>query len=190
MISPVQTLLCVTVVLVGFLQKVQAQDVKVEYNKGEDFSRFKSYSRGTKETYARPLLAMDIIGAIDEQLRAKGLNRLDAAADLIVTAYGALDTDMSVSFDPSTYVMPGLEGPVWWTTGAVVIPGNSTAVFIKKGTLVVDIADPHTKQLKWRGIAKTNLNPKKQKQALDLIHKSVAKMFRDYPSQAGVSRMQ
>jgi hypothetical protein len=134
MISAVQTLLCITVVLVGFLQQVPAQDVKVEYNKAEDFSRFKSYSWVTKETYARPLLAMDIMAAIDEQLRAKGLDRLETAADLIVTTYGALETDMSVSFDPSTYVMPGLEGPVWWTTGAVVIPGNSTAVFIKKGT--------------------------------------------------------
>jgi len=186
--SSVQTLLGIALALVGSLQSVQAQDVKVEYNKAEDFSHFRSYSWVTKETYARPLLAMDIMGAIDEQLRAKGLNRLDTAADLIVTAYGALDTDMSVSFDPGTYVMPGLEGPVWWTTGAVVIPGNSTAVFIKKGTLVVDIADPHTKQLKWRGIAKTNLNPKKQKQALDLIHKSVAKMFRDYPATSAASR--
>lgn len=55
---------------------------------------------------------------------------------------------MSVSFDPGTYVMPGLEGPVWWTTGAVIIPSNSTVVFIKKGTLVVDVADPRAKQLK------------------------------------------
>ena len=184
----VQTLLGMALVLVGALQSLPAQDVKVEYNKAEDFSRFRSYSWLPNEHYDRPLLAMDIMGAIDEQLQAKGLNRLDSAADLIVTAYGALDTDMSVSFDASTYVMPGLEGPVWWTTGAVILPGNSTAVFIKKGTLVVDIADPHTKQLKWRGIAKTNLNPKKQKQALDLIHKSVAKMFREYPSPSGVAQ--
>ena len=184
----VQALLGIALVLVGAVQYLPAQDVKVEYNKAEDFSRFRSYSWLPNENYDRPLLALDIMGAIDEQLHAKGLNRLDSAADLIVTAYGALDTDMSVSFDASTYVMPGLEGPVWWTTGAVILPGNSTAVFIKKGTLVVDIADPHTKQLKWRGIAKTNLNPKKQKQALDLIHKSVAKMFREYPSPSGVSQ--
>ena len=28
-----------------------------------------------------------------------------------------------------------------------LIPGSSAAVFIKKRTLVIDIADPHTKQL-------------------------------------------
>jgi hypothetical protein len=55
-------------------------------------------------------------------------------------------------------------------------------VYIKKGTLVVDIADPHSKQLKWRGIAYVNLDPQKQKQAMDLVNKSIEKMFRQYPS--------
>jgi|GraSoiStandDraft_4_1057263.scaffolds.fasta_scaffold5875727_1 hypothetical protein len=44
-------------------------------------------------------------------------------------------------------VMPGLEGPVWLDERRGLIPGSSAAVFIKKRTLVIDIADPHTKQL-------------------------------------------
>jgi len=44
-------------------------------------------------------------------------------------------------------VMPGLEGPVWLDERRGRIPGSSAAVFIKKRTLVIDIADPHTKQL-------------------------------------------
>jgi len=107
---------------------------------------------------------------------------------LVISAYGAMETDMNVSFDPNTYVMPGFEGPISWTSGPIVAPGNSTAVLLKKGTLVVDIADPRAKQLKWRGIAKINLDPHKQKQALDLIQKSVAKMFQNYPSPANSSR--
>lgn len=182
MITYLRHLLLIAVVLICSLQGLQAQDVKAEYNKDEDFSHFKSYSWVTDESYARPLLAMDIRGAIDEQLKAKGLTQVETDADLIVIAYGALDTDMSVSFNPSTYVMPGLEGPVWWTTGAVIIPGNSTAVFIKKGTLVVDIADPHSKRLKWRGIGKASFDPKKQKQSLDRLHKLIAKMLQNYPS--------
>lgn len=109
------------------------------------------------------------------------MTTVEREAYLIVTAYGALDTDLTISFNP-LYVMPGLEGPVWWTTGAVVIPGSSTSVLIKKGTLVVDIADPHTKHLKWRDIANVDLNPQKQQQALDRIHKAIAKMFKEYPT--------
>ena len=62
------------------------------------------------------------------------------------------------------------------------IPGSSSAVHIKKGTLVVDIADRQSKQLKWRGIAYADLDPKKQKESLDLVNKSIEKMFRQYPS--------
>jgi hypothetical protein len=134
-------ILCVCFLLLSFLEVLQAQDVKVEYNKSEEFSRFKTYSWITNEPYTRPFLALHIKGSVDEQLQSEGIRPVEQGADLVISAYGALEDDMSVSFDPGTYVLPGLEGPVWWTTGAVIIPGNSTAVFIKKGTLVVDVAD-------------------------------------------------
>src|SRR4051812_41627271 len=37
--------------------------------------------------------------------------------------------------------MPGLEGQVWLDEGRGRIPGSSAAVFIKKRTLVIDIAE-------------------------------------------------
>jgi hypothetical protein len=172
---------CCFLLLVFAVECVYAQKIKVEYNPKENFTAFKTYSWITEESYQRPLLAMNIIGAVDEQLRAKSLTRVDANGDLIVTAYGAVDSDLNVTWRPDIYVMPGLYGPVWWTQG-VWIPGSSSAVQIKKGTLVVDIADPHSKQLKWRGIANANFNPKNQKQSLDLVNKSIEKMFRQYPS--------
>ena len=167
-------------VLAG-LQCVNAQKVKVEYNPKQNFAAFKKYSWITEQSYQHPLLAMNIIGAVDEQLRAKGLTRVDSGGDLIVTAYGAIDSDLNVAYRPEIYAMPGLSGPVWWMDGTW-IPGSSSAVYIKKGTLVVDIADPHSKQLKWRGIAYANLDPQKQKQSMDLVNKSIEKMFRQYPS--------
>lgn len=172
---------CFFLLLLLAAQCVQAQKVKVEYNPKEDFTSFKRYSWITQESYQRPLLAMNIIGAVDEQLQAKGLTRVETNGDLIVTAYGAVDSDMNVTWRPDIYVMPGLYGPVWWSQG-VWIPGSSSAVHIKKGTLVVDIAEPHSKQLKWRGIANANFNPKNQKQSLDLVNKSIEKMFREYPA--------
>jgi hypothetical protein len=168
-------------VLIAGLQCVQAQKVEVEYDQHEDFTPFKSYSWVTEEYYQRPLLAMHIIGAVDEQLQSKNLTRVDHGGDIIVTAYGAIDSDLNVSYHPDIYVMPGLYGPVWWVQG-MWIPSSSTAVYIKKGTLVVDIANPHTRQLKWRGIAYANLDPKKQKKSIDVVNKAIAKMFRRYPS--------
>jgi uncharacterized protein DUF4136 len=175
-----KTLSCFLLLMFA-MECVHAQKIKVEYNPKEDFTAFKSYSWILQESYQRPLLAMNIIGAVDEQLQAKGLTRIENNADLVVTAYGAVDSDLNVSWRPDIYVMPGLYGPVWWTQG-MWIPGSSSAVYIQKGTLVVDIADPHSKQLKWRGIANANFDTTKQKQSLDRVNKCVEKMFRQYPS--------
>ena len=91
---------CCFLVLMFAVECVHAQKVKVEYNPKEDFTSFKRYSWITQESYQRPLLAMNIIGAVDEQLQAKGLTRVEANGDLIVTAYGAVDSDMNVTWRP------------------------------------------------------------------------------------------
>jgi hypothetical protein len=160
---------------------VQAQKVKVEYNPDENFAGLKDYSWIIQEYYQHPILAMHIVGAVDEQLQAKGLKRVENAGALVVAAYGAIDSDLNVAYRPEIYSMPGLSGPVWWANG-MWIPGSSSAVYIKKGTLVVDIADSHLKRLKWRGVAHANLDSQDPKKSLDLINKSVEKMFRKYPA--------
>lgn len=159
---------------------VLAQKVKVEYNPNENFIGFKDYSWITQEYYQHPLLALNIMGAVDEQLQAKGLKRVEHGGDLILAAYGAIDSDLNVAYRPEIYSMPGLSGPVWWANGTWV-PGSSSAVYIKQGTLVVDIADPHQKRLKWRGIAQMKLDPQKREKNFERVNNAIEKMFRHYP---------
>ena len=47
---------------------LQAQKVKVEYDKSLDFSKFKTFAWGPIDAVARPLLAASILGAIEEEL--------------------------------------------------------------------------------------------------------------------------
>jgi hypothetical protein len=157
-----------------------AQEIKVEYNPKDDFSTFKEYSWITQDYYQHPLLALNIMGAIDEELQAKGLRRVDQGGDLIVAAYGAIDSDLNMAYRPEIYSMPGLTGPVWWANG-MWVPGSSSAVYIKQGTLVVDIADPHLKRLKWRGIAHMKLDPEKREKNFERVNKAIEEMFRKYP---------
>lgn len=159
---------------------VLAQEIKVEYKPNENFTAFKDYSWITQEYYQHPLLALNIMGAVDEQLQARGLKRVERGGHLIIAAYGAIDSDLNVAYRPEIYSMPALTGPVWWANG-MWIPGSSSAVYIKQGTLVVDIADPHEKRLKWRGIAKLKLDPQKPEKSLDRVNKAIEKMFRKYP---------
>lgn len=162
-------------------QGAQAQKIKIEHNPNESLTDYKSYSWIPNDSYQRPFLAMHVIGAIDEQLQSKGLTRVETGGDLIVTSYGALDTDLNIAYRPDIYVMPALNGPVWWNQGTLVA-GSSSAVQITKGTLVVDIADPRSKQLKWRAIANSTLDPHKPKKSIEKINKAIEKMFRGFPS--------
>jgi hypothetical protein len=125
----------VLLILMG-MQCVLAQEIKVEYNPKENFAGFRDYSWITEEYYQHPLLALNIMGAVDEQLQAKGLKRVERGGDLIVAAYGAIDSDLNVAYRPEIYSMPGLTGPVWWANG-MWVPGSSSAVYIKQGTLVL-----------------------------------------------------
>jgi hypothetical protein len=160
-----------------------AQKVKVEYDKKNQFNRFKTYYWGRKnDEYLRPLLAAVVIGATDHNLQALGLKKVESAGDLVIEAYGSLDTEMNVVGTPDLYYFPPIYGGPWWGQPTVFyVPGTSTATILKQGTLVIDLADPQTKTLQWRGIASAKLDSTQKEKSLQVIEKSVAKMFKDYP---------
>jgi hypothetical protein len=164
------------------LPDVQAQKIRVEYNKKQDFSGFKTYSWMKQGAHAHPFVALDIMGSVDDQLQAKGLTKATGSTDLLVNTYGGLEGAYNVSYDVDVYAMPGLDGP-WWDEGnPAAIGGGSGAVFIDKGTLVVDIVERSAKKLRWRGVITGNLDPEQQEKSLEIIEKAIVKMFRQYPS--------
>jgi Domain of unknown function (DUF4136) len=161
---------------------VRAQKVRVEYNKKQDFSGFKTYSWMKPSANAHPFIVMDITGEVDKQLQAKGLTKVDSNADLLVNANGALDGKLNVSYDVNIYAMPGLDGP-WWDEGDPGAMGHgSGAVLIDQGTLVIDLVERTAKKLRWRGVAQANLDPDQQEKTMEIIEKAIIKMFHQYPS--------
>jgi len=162
---------------------VFSQKVKVEYDKKNDFNRFKTYYWARRnDEYLRPILAAMVIGAVDHNLQQIGLKKVESGGDLLIEAYGALDTQMSVMVKPDLYYFPPLYAGAWWGQPAYYhIPGTSTSSLLKEGTLVIDLADPKTKQLQWRGIATDRVDATRKEKSLQAMEKSVAKMFKKYP---------
>ena len=99
----------------------------------------------------------------------------------MIEAYGALDTEMSVIGVPDIYYFPPIYGMLSGGGSLICIPGTSTATILKQGTLVIDLADPKTKTLQWRGVATAKLDPTQKEKSLQIMEKSVAKMFQKYP---------
>jgi hypothetical protein len=159
-----------------------AQKVKTEYDKKTDFNRFKTYNWARKnDQYLRPLLAAVVMGAVDHNLQGIGLKQVESGGDLVVSPYGSLDTEMSVSVSPDVYYFPPVYGGPWYGQPYFYRPGTSTSTILKKGTLVIDLADPRSKMLQWRGIASAHLDATQKEKSLQVIEKAIAKMFKDYP---------
>jgi hypothetical protein len=158
-----------------------AQKIKVDYDKGADFSKFKTYAWAELNPAAMPLLRLNIIGAIDQQLAEKGLTKVTASPDVYVGYSGSLSGASSDVTPPPAY--PGFAGtPVgidygMWTGGAA----SGGATHFPKGSIVIELMDPHALKIRWRAVGVLNLNPENKEQSLQKINKAIAKMFTYYP---------
>jgi Domain of unknown function (DUF4136) len=161
---------------------VQAQKIKVEYDKNLDFSKFKTFAWGHHDAVSRPTLALVIAGAIQEELTKRGLRRVESNPDVFIQMYGSVDSDLSVSYSNPLY--SGMGGIPSFDSGFVMwgyMPGGTTAVTVHKGQLVVDVIDASQKKLAWRGMATDKLSDKPEK-LLNQVNTAVEKMFQQYPA--------
>jgi hypothetical protein len=160
------------------------QKIEVDYDKSIDFRKFKTYSWGQLDAAAMPLLRANIIGAIDEQLQAKGLVKVEKNADLMVTYFGAMEGETSRGASAPIY--PGYSGPppainsTMWT-GANGKGASGAAVTYPKGSMVVEMMDPRAALIAWRAVGKIKLNTEEKQKSLDKINGMIAKMFVRFP---------
>ena len=162
----------------------QAQKIHVAVpDKNTDFSKFKTYSWEPLGAVSHPLLAADVVGAIEDQMKAKGLQLVPSNPDLVIKVYGSIDQESTAYSNDPLYMGtggvppfdPSLYGP------ALVGTWGNTVVTIHKGELVVDLLDPAAKKLVWRGMAQDNLSAHNKEKLLDQVNTAIAKMFKEYP---------
>jgi hypothetical protein len=168
-----------TLILIALLAvTVNAQKVKVSSDPAIDFAKYKTYA-WDQGTLANPLIKQFIVTAVDRELSAKGLQKVDSNSDLILTTLTATNSDLTMT------------NPSWapqLNSIATGIPSSSQAWAVTKGTLVIDMSDARTKNGVWRGIASHTLengptgNPVEDaKQVEKPINKAVQKMFKNFP---------
>jgi hypothetical protein len=164
---------------------VQAQKIKVEYNKAIDFSKYKTFAWAPIGAVSRPMLAAAIQGAIQDELIKRGLSKTDGIPDLVIEIYGSVDSDMQVTFDNPLYA--GIGGVPDFGTGFVMwgfTPGGSSSVIVHKGQLVVDLLDFSQRKLVWRAVATDNLSSNPDK-LVGQVNDTAAKMLKEYPIKSG-----
>jgi hypothetical protein len=154
---------------------VRAQDVRYNAAQGTDFSKFKTYKWVAIKGAEQPDQITDgqIKQAIDSQLAAKGLSKVDTDnADLYIGYQVSINQEQQFN----TY---DTGGGYWRYGGGMSTTTTST---IQIGTLAVDIYEAAAKQLVWRGAASKTLDPKaKPDKRQNNLNKAMAKLFKNYP---------
>lgn len=160
------------------------QKLKVDYDKSTEFTKFKTFAWGELYPARLPLLRINIIGAINEQLKAKGLVEAEKDPDIIVTYTGDMVGESNQGVSAPAY--PGYAGPppavnsTTWTGSA---GSGGMVVTYPKGTLIVELMDPHAGKIAWRAVGQVKLDIEKKSKSVDRINDMIAKMFVQYPPQ-------
>ena len=176
------------------------QDVRYNYDKGTDFSKFKTYKWVLIKDAQMPndIVDKQIKSTVDSQLLMKGLTAVDTDnADLFIAYQTAVGSEKQfTSF--SSGMGPGWEllraggwyGGGWYggelgmSTTTMVQPQPSTSE--ANSTSISVTPNPAGKDLIWRGTVSKTLDPKaKPDKQQKNLNKAVAKLLKNYPPPPG-----
>lgn len=162
-----------------------AQDVRYNFDKSADFSKFKTYKWVPIKDAAKvsDLVDKQIRDAIDAELATKGLTKVDGDnANLYIGYQPAIGEEKQFN----SYSTGWGNGPGWgggWYGGGM----GSTSTYgststIYKGQLALDMYDSAGHDLVWRGVVSKTIDPeaKPDKQQKNLA-KAVKKLLKNYP---------
>jgi len=150
-----------------------AQKTNINWDRSANFASYHTYMWEAITNPAKGDWNQRIIDAVDKQLQAKGLTKVDSNPDLWVVYSNSIHDEKSV-------VGVGyLVGPTWGSSGPVARHTYIT----KLGTLVVELADTRDKELVWRGAVSDTITDNDNKN-INTLDKAVAKLFKGYPPKA------
>ena len=113
------------------------------------------------------MLALDAVGAVEDELNARGLHKVAENPDLLIAFYGAVDSEVSMTSPGDSLYWDGYYG-------------NSTVV-VYPGQLIIDLIDTKTKKLAWRAFAAEAISPNNPDKLMSEVNGTITKMFKEYP---------
>jgi len=140
---------------------------------------------GKDERVYNPIVGARVEQTVDRYLLARGYQKVDASAnpDFLIGWHGAIHNALKAETVDTYYGYPW-GGPFvdpFYAGGAVTLPETYLREY-EEGSLILDVVDPVSKQLVWRGTAQAelseNASAEKQQKRLD---KAVAKLLERFP---------
>jgi len=163
-----------------------AQKVRTDYAHGADFSKYKTYKwvKISDNPDLNQLMDQRIKGAFEAELAKEGLTQSEDNPDLLIGYQAAVTNQTQLNTYSTDMGSPGWGYGSRWGYGWGSSTSTTTSSTIRNGTLVLDMMDPHQKQLIFRGVATDTLSDKPEKN-IKKIQKAATKIFEKYPPKAG-----
>lgn len=161
-----------------------AQDVRYNFDKSTDFSKFKTYKWVPIKDAAKvsDLVDKQIKEAVDAELVTKGLSKVEGEnADLYIGYQPAVNQEKQFnSYSSGWGYGPGWGGGWYGGMGSTSTYGSTSTIY--KGQLDLDMYSSAGHDLVWRGVVSKTIDPeaKPEKQQKNLA-KAVKKLLKNYP---------
>ena len=164
-----------------------AQDVRYNYEKSADFTKYKTYKWVEMKTSDKDAMVdSQIRSTIEAELATKGLTKSESDnADLYVGYQVAINTEKQVNTFSSDFGYGGGWGPYgryggMGGMGSTTSTSTSTTLYV--GSLQLDFYDVSTKQAVFRAVGTKTLDTKaKPEKRQKNLAKAVKKMLKSYP---------
>jgi hypothetical protein len=143
-------------------------EVTVDFDTDTDFLSYRTYAWREGTPAHRDSAQKRIIDAVNHEMQAKGLRRVDATPDIVISTHVLVDK----------HGVDELSNPDLWNflTGVTSVD----PVKLRAGTLVIDVVDARTEEHIWRGVTSESLDEVPEKN-LKKIDKIVAKLLKQLP---------
>jgi hypothetical protein len=181
----VRKLLLISIATCLLAATALAQDIRYNFDKDTDFSKFKTYKWVNLKDAAKPndLTDKQIVAAIDAELATKGLTKVDSdSADLYIGYQAGVGQEKQFTSYNSDWGYGGgwYRGGWYGAGGTGMTTGQTSTVYI--GQLALDMYDSKNKDLVWRGVASKTIDPKAKPEKQEKnLKKAMAKLLKKYP---------
>ncbi len=143
---------------------------------------------GKDDRVYNPIVGARVEQTVDRYLLARGYKKVETGAnpDFLIGWHGAIHNALKAETVDDYYGYPW-GGPFtdpFYAGGAVTLPETYLREY-EQGSLILDVVDPESKQLVWRGTAQAeldeNANAEKQQKKLD---EAVTDLLKHFPPKA------
>ncbi len=158
-----------------------AQKINVGFDKSADFGKYRTFSwPKAEESPEMTVRRLMVMGEIEDNLKSKGLVRVEEGGDLILSGFGVFGGE-SAGEAMTAPILPTFSTPIYTSTsmweGASYSPGST----VIRGTFVLQMAERATGKVVWQGAVKQKVDMDNKAKSIERIKTAIAKLLEKYP---------